>query len=141
MNEGEYLWDHFKFNADQRLKVFNFFVLLSIFAGGGVFTALEKNVSPGLLTLLGFFIITLSAVFFIIDTRSQQLLNLAIPGLKDFESGLRPNGRLFIIDSTNKSKIIRYTIAFRSLFVFQFLFGVGVAFYGLHRWFCHCSYT
>lgn len=32
MDEWQYLWDHFKFNAEQRLKGFNFFVLLSIFA-------------------------------------------------------------------------------------------------------------
>ena len=28
MDEWQYLWDHFKFNAEQRLKGFNFFVLL-----------------------------------------------------------------------------------------------------------------
>lgn len=53
MNESLFIWEHFKFNADQRLKSFNFFVLLSIFADGGVFTALEKNMAPQVLALVG----------------------------------------------------------------------------------------
>lgn len=35
-----YLWEHWKFNAEQRLKAFNFYVALSIFANGMVFAAL-----------------------------------------------------------------------------------------------------
>ena len=136
MNEGQYLWDHFKFNAEQRLKGFNFFVLLSIFADGGVFTALEKGLSPGLLTLLGFFIIILSTVFWLVDTRSQQLLRLAIPGLKEFESSFKPHSRLFELDAGSQGTVIRYTFAFRALLLCQLLFGLGVALYGLHSWFC-----
>ena len=37
MDGKDLVWDHFKFNAEQRLRGFNFFVLLSIFADGGVF--------------------------------------------------------------------------------------------------------
>lgn len=136
MDEGQYLWDHFKFNADQRLKGFNFFVLLSIFADGGVFTALEKGLSPSLLTLLGFFIIILATVFWLVDTRSQQLLRLAIPGLKDFEKCFKPNSRLFELDANAQGIIVRYTFAFRALLFCQLLFGLGVVFYGLHRWLC-----
>lgn len=62
MDEWQYLWDHFKFNAEQRLKGFNFFVLLSIFADGGVFTAIDRQFNPVLLALLGSFIIILVLV-------------------------------------------------------------------------------
>lgn len=85
MDEHQYLWDHFKFNAEQRLKAFHFFVLLSIFADGGVFAALEKQFASGLLILLGTFILLLSFAFLLIDTRSTQLLKLT-------ESGLIENG-------------------------------------------------
>ena len=34
MTPEDFVWDHFKFNAEQRLKAFNFFVILSIFADG-----------------------------------------------------------------------------------------------------------
>lgn len=37
----QYPWDHWKFNADQRIKAFNFFVVFSVFADGGVFTAIR----------------------------------------------------------------------------------------------------
>jgi hypothetical protein len=71
MEEGEFIWDHFKFNAEQRLKGFNFFVLLSIFADGGVLTAIEKNLNPVLLTILGLFTVILATVFWLVDSRSQ----------------------------------------------------------------------
>lgn len=136
MDEGQYLWDHFKFNAEQRLKGFNFFVLLSIFADGGVFTALEKGLNAGLLTLLGFFIIILSTVFWLVDTRSQHLLRLAIPGLKEFETSFKAHSRLFELDAKNQGKVIRYTFAFRALLFCQLIFGLGVVLYGLHGWLC-----
>ena len=43
MKEIEFIWEHFKLNAEQRLKGFNLFVVLSIFADGGVFTAIERG--------------------------------------------------------------------------------------------------
>jgi hypothetical protein len=46
MREIDYLWEHWKFNADQRIKAFNFFVVFSVFANGGVFAAVEKCVHP-----------------------------------------------------------------------------------------------
>lgn len=39
MHEIQYLWDHWKINADQRIKAFNFFVVFSVFADGGVFSS------------------------------------------------------------------------------------------------------
>ncbi len=51
MTHEELIWDHFKFNADQRLKAFNFFLVLSMFANGGVITALDKKLDPFLLGL------------------------------------------------------------------------------------------
>lgn len=35
MIEIQYVWEHWKFNADQRIKAFNFFVVFAIFADGG----------------------------------------------------------------------------------------------------------
>jgi hypothetical protein len=69
--EYEYLWRHFAFNAEQRLKAFNFFVVFSVFANGGVFTALQKDADPLVLILIGGFVCALAAVFWIIDARSN----------------------------------------------------------------------
>lgn len=134
MDGKDLVWDHFKFNAEQRLRGFNFFVLLSIFADGGVFTALEKDLNPKLLVLLGLFIVLLAIVFWLVDTRSRQLLNLTIPALKEIESGFPDSYRLFAIDAAAQGTFIRYTFAIRVLFAAQLVFGLGVAWYGACRW-------
>lgn len=134
MDGKDLVWDHFKFNAEQRLRGFNFFVLLSIFADGGVFAALEKGLNPRLLVLLGLFVALLAVVFWLVDTRSRQLLNLTIPALKEIESDFPESYRLFAIDAVAQGKLIRYTFAIRVLFIAQLLFGAGVVWYGACRW-------
>ena len=134
MDGQELVWDHFKFNAEQRLRGFNFFVLLSIFADGGVFAALEKGLEPRLLVILGGFIVLLATVFWLVDSRSRQLLNLTIPALKEIESEFPESHRLFAIDAIEQGTVVRYTFAIRTLLVAQLLFGIGVAWYGACRW-------
>ena len=136
MDESQFLWEHFKFNADQRLKSFNFFVLLSIFADGGVFTALEKNMAPQVLSLMGAFICLLAVVFWLVDSRSQNLLKLTIPALKEIESSFREKSQLFRIDALEQGKFVRYTFAIRTLLLCQFLLGIGVIAYGAKQWIC-----
>jgi len=126
MDEGSFLWEHFKFNAEQRLKGFNFFVLLSTFTNGGILTAIEKGLHPSLLALLGLFIVVVSTVFWLVDARSRQLLSLAVPGLKEFESNFSEKGRLFTLDTEQHSRFVRYTFAIQTLLTCQLIFGVGV---------------
>ncbi|WP_226665314.1 hypothetical protein [Microbulbifer aggregans] len=135
MDERQYLCEHYRFNAEQRLKGFNFFVVLSMFADGGVFTAVEKGFHPLILVLVGGFIVIVSAVFWIVDARSRQLLSLSVPGLKALEQQLSAESRLFIRDSQSHGRIVRYTFAIRALILGQFLFGTGVVLYGLLRLF------
>lgn len=123
MKESEFLWEHFKFNAEQRMKAFNFFVLLSIFAVGGVFTAIEKDLAPYLLIILGLFIIVLSILFWFIDLRSKSLVRLSVPGLKAYESQFNSCSHLFAQDAADQGAYIRYTFVFRVLFVTQIIFG------------------
>ena len=134
MNETQYLCEHYRFNAEQRLKGFNFFVVLSIFVEGGIFTAVEKGFHPLILALLGGFVVILSAVFWLVDARSRELLSLAVPGLKRFEQQLPEKSRVFTRDSTRRGAFVRYTFAIRTLLIGQFLFGSGVAGYGFYQW-------
>lgn len=134
MNEQQYLCEHYRFNAEQRLKGFNFFVVLSIFAEGGIFTAVEKGFHPLSLALLGGFVVILSAVFWLVDARSRELLGLAVPALKRLERDLPESSRIFSRDSAQKGTIVRYTFAIRALLIGQFIFGAGVACYGLYHW-------
>lgn len=136
MNESQFIWEHFKFNADQRLKSFNFFVLLSIFADGGVFTALQKSMAPQVLTLMGVFICLLAIVFWLADSRSQNLLKLTIPALIEIETAFSEKAQLFRIDALKQGKFVRYTFAIRTLLVCQFLLGLGVIIYGSKTWLC-----
>lgn len=136
MQESQFIWEHFKFNAEQRLKSFNFFVLLSIFADGGVFTALEKGMAPQVLTLMGAFTSLLAVVFWLVDSRSQNLLKLTIPALKEIESSFGEKSRLFEIDAEAQGKFVRYTFAIRTLLSCQFLLGIGVVIYGVNQWLC-----
>ncbi len=130
MDAAQFVWDHFKFNAEQRLKSFNFFLLLSIFANGGVFTAIQNKLAHPFLGLLGLFLALLAFVFWLADTRSRQLIQLTIPALKEIEAEFPESHRLFAIDARQQGRVLRYTFAFRVLMVSQFLFGMGVAIYG-----------
>jgi hypothetical protein len=122
--EYEYLWRHFAFNAEQRLKGFNFFVVLAVFADGGVFTALEQEAHAVILFLLGGFVCALAVVFWLIDCRSQALIALAVPGLEQYETRFPEQSRIFGNDKPGL--LARYSTAFQLLFVLQFLFGLGV---------------
>ena len=130
----DYLWQHFAFNAEQRLKAFNFFVVFSVFANGGVFAAAEKSSHGAVFILIGGFIVILSLVFAVIDVRSQGLLKLAVPGLMEYEMKFAEHARLFARDAERHSAILRYTVAFRVLFATQFVFGLGAVLYGVWKW-------
>lgn len=126
MHEIQYLWDHWKFNADQRIKAFNFFVVFSVFANGGVFTAIERCVHPVVLVVIGVFVMAFSVAFFLMDIRSEQLVDLSRPGIEEFERTLGPSARIFHHDALHRSKLVRFKYAFRGLFSLQFVFGVLV---------------
>jgi heme A synthase len=129
--DRDYLWDHFKFNAEQRLKAFNFFVVLSVFANGGVFAAVEKKLPALVLLLVGGFIVLLAVVFWLIDARSKWLVDLAVPGLRLHEENLDASCRLFEKDAKDGPKVARFTVAFRILFLAQVMFGASTIFYAL----------
>ena len=135
--EKNYLWQHFVFNAEQRLKAFNFFVIFSVFANGGAFSAIEKQTHGALLMLIGAFISFLSVVFWLVDSRSHYLLGLAVPGLKEFEKQFLPRSHLFTNDAIrSKGKYVRYTIAFRALFCVQIAIGFSLSLWGAYQWYC-----
>ena len=131
MDGPELVWEHFKLNAEQRLRGFNFFVLLTIFANGGVFTAIEKELNPTLLVVIGLFIVLLAVVFWLVDARSGQLLNLTVPALKEIESTFPESHRIFSIDASQRNCLVRYTFAIRFTLIAQLVLGIGVVSYGI----------
>lgn len=135
MTEIQYLWDHWKFNADQRIKAFNFFVVFSVFANGGLFTAVDKGAHPVVLAVIGTFITLLASIFWMIDSRSRALIRLSEPGIKRFEESLWHHSRLFHRDQTNADRLARYSNSFRVLFVAQLVLGISVVSYAIARGF------
>jgi len=131
MDEQNFLWEHFKLHADQRMKAFNFFVILSIFANGGAFTAIEKQLTPSFIVILGVFIVSLSCIFWIVDSRSHALINLTMPGLIEFEREFKKGCKPFTEDPNKRSRFFRYTYAFRALFVLQIFIGLYVTLYAI----------
>ncbi|MGK9066364.1 hypothetical protein [Stutzerimonas chloritidismutans] len=134
MDGRGFVWAHFKLNAEQRLRGFNFFVVLAIFADGGVLAALERGFSAGVLTLLGAFTVLLAMVFWLVDARSRQLLQITITALKEIEAEYPASHRLFAIDALGQSRVISYTFAIRALLIAQMGFGLGVLGYGVYDW-------
>jgi len=129
MDEQTLVWDHFKLNAEQRLKSFNFFLLVAIFVNGGVINAIDKKLSPALLLLLGTFLCVLSFVFWLADTRSKHLLKLSVDALLEMEASYQEKFQLFRIDKTSRSAVSRYTVAIGTLLGVQFVFGLVLAGY------------
>jgi hypothetical protein len=126
-----YLWEHWKFNADQRLKAFNLYVVFSIFANGMVFTAFDRHVHPLIFVFLGGFVSLLAIVFAMVDRRSRKLLHLAKQGLKGLEHDLPLDCRPFLLDDMQRESWARYTVAFNLLFVMQLFFGLIVVAFGV----------
>jgi Na+-driven multidrug efflux pump len=77
-----------EFNAEQRVKAFNFFVVFFGFASGGIFAAIGKDSHPVVFLLLGFFVCLLPVLFCVIDARSRNLLEMTKPGLIKYEEAL-----------------------------------------------------
>ena len=135
-DEKDYLWQHFVFNAEQRLKAFNFFVVFSVFANGGAFSAIERETHGALLMVIGVFISLLSVVFWLVDRRSYYLLGLAVPGLKEFEQQFPVRSHLFANDTSHtQRRFSRYTFAFRVLFLAQIAIGLILVLWGGYRWY------
>ena len=131
MDERQFVWEHFKLNAEQRIKSFNFFVLLSMFADGGALTALERGSAHAVVVLLGFAIVMFGIVFGIVDARSRSLIELTIPALKQIELAFQEQSRLFALDAAKPKSLIRYRVAFGSLICAQVVFGLALIAWGL----------
>ncbi len=78
-----YLWNYFQYHAGQRLTTFNFYIVISSLITSGYIIAFKDI--PFLSLLLGFIIITLSFIFWKLDSRNKQLIKNSENGLKEIE--------------------------------------------------------
>lgn len=132
MNEELLVWDHFKINAEQRLKSFNFFLVVAVFVNGSVLNAINTGLRADLMLVLGVFLCILSIVFWLADNRSKHLLRLSVDALLEMEKSYRASFQLFRLDKEKRNDLIRYTTAITTLLAVQFAFGLGVIIYAAY---------
>jgi hypothetical protein len=81
-----YAWEHFKLHAVQRFTTFNFFIVLAVLMTTGLATALSKDFQyPELALYLGLLLVVISFVFWKLDQRARQLLEVSKDALKEME--------------------------------------------------------
>jgi len=75
----EYAWKHFTVIADQRLKTFNFYIIMVAAGIAATLSAFEKQRAMAVFLACGLLHVVCSIVFFLIDERSRRLVNCSAP--------------------------------------------------------------
>lgn len=103
----DYLWKYFALHADQRLKTFNFFVVVAAAIIAGYLNLATKDNPPPWASALPFLLSLTSYSFWKLDVRTKLMIKGAESGLKllDAQSNLPPGDaflalRVFELDDT-----------------------------------------
>lgn len=70
----KYAWDYFALHADQRLKAFHFYILLSTAILGGFAVLLRNGAFHKWMAIFGIFLVFFSFVFWKLDNRTRGLI-------------------------------------------------------------------
>jgi hypothetical protein len=124
----EYAWKHFDVIADQRLKTFNFYIIMVAATVVATLSSFDKPNPFWILFACGVLHMVCAVVFFLIDERSKRLVLISKRTLIKFEEA--KGWSLFRSDvelqKTWWHKFTSYTSAFRLAFGAQFVFGFFV---------------
>ena len=134
----DYAWEHFKLHATQRFTTFNFFIVLSVLMTTGLATALSKDFQfPELAFYLSMLLVVISFVFWKLDQRARQLLEVSKDALKELENAAGEELQfwaLFRVEviRTNKRKAESHLLApHRWHLTYLHCFGVIYALFGI----------
>lgn len=127
----DYAWKHFALVADQRIKTFNFYIIILAAAVSGTISAMSPKVSlsPEQFRLMGVAHMLIALVFFLIDLRGCRILAIVSDALAEIEESpaFRDCKKLILEDRfRNKQgtwQFISYRWSFGITFAAQFLFG------------------
>jgi hypothetical protein len=73
----DYAWKWFSYHADQRVKMFNFMlIVMGIFAAGIVNAVASQHVGRGGIATFCFFAAALAMIFAVLDRRNRDLVHL-----------------------------------------------------------------
>jgi hypothetical protein len=87
-----YAWDYFALHADQRLKAFHFYILLSTAILGGFAVLLRNGAFQKWMAIFGIFLVFFSFVFWKLDNRTRGLIKHGEEALEflDLQQSLTP---------------------------------------------------
>ena len=130
-----FAWDYFAFHAQQRQTVFNFFIIL-IGASLAAFAAtIDKTEATKLHAVIGCVLAIASFLFWRLDERSRNLIQLAEAALKEIELRLANRTKLawltILTRSDNKiggwsATVESFTQVYRAAFVLSGCTGLGI---------------
>lgn len=126
----EYAWKHFSFIADQRLKAFNFYVVLLAAATGATLTAWTRDDWRIKFVCLFWHLCTACA-FFVVDWRNRKLLQIPKRALIAFEMGWK-GAKLLAVDQRQHSgadQILSFTGVFWAALFGQAFIAVTLAYF------------
>ncbi|MES1976854.1 MAG: hypothetical protein V4451_02380 [Pseudomonadota bacterium] len=81
-----YAWDYFALHADQRMKAFHFYILLSTAILGGFAVLLRNGAFQRWMAVFGLFLIFFSFVFWKLDNRTRGLIKHGEEALEYLDS-------------------------------------------------------
>ncbi len=70
----DYAWDYFSLHADQRLKAFHFYIILSTAIIGGFSLLLKNGAFYKWMAVFGLLLLFFSFIFWKLDNRTKQLV-------------------------------------------------------------------
>ena len=138
----KYAWDYFALHADQRLKAFHFYILLSTAILGGFAILLKNGAFHKWMAVFGFFLMFFSFVFWKLDNRTRGLIKHgeealefldAQHGLEQLDGSPHPLA-IFAREKHLSAKLPLYSVTsahftyarcFRWVFAMFFLIGLG----------------
>jgi len=122
LEERNYYLAQFHQVADQRLKVFGFYVLLTVASLGWLASVMgQASHEPTLIITFAAGQVYLALFFHLLDRRNQQILRRAREALVFLEGSLpEPVLRTFSFKADKRS-LVRFSNLFRATFILQIL--------------------
>jgi hypothetical protein len=125
-------WRYFALHANQRMSVFNFFLVLSGLVSAGLATIIQGPQRLAAIGIaLGILLALVSLVFWKLDQRVSFLLKLSESALAELESSLPAGSRLFANEPSLTDKecaergMWTYGHSFRLTFLSVGIFGLS----------------
>ncbi|WP_342148089.1 hypothetical protein [Methylorubrum sp. SB2] len=143
----EHLWRYFALHAQQRISVFNFFVVLSGVISAAIGGALQVGGPLNfVVVILGLLLPLLSFVFWRLDQRNSDLIKIAERALRRGEEAHLPiYARIFVRESlagtsaaATEDRITQtrwtFRMSFRLIFVVMGIAGTLASAFAVYRW-------